>query len=162
MNPKKQFTFVPYSGFTQHYREVAWDYSWKWNFAISLTLLNVDLTKTHSKTDYPNLDFNNYIYKKNLGNVTTIAETTTTYDISNTNYYVVDADICINSYYVFSTASSHSLTDFPTTILHEFGHVMGLGHSQYASAVMYATISKGDIKRTLTSDDINGVRYKYN
>ena len=51
--------------------------------------------------------------------------------------------------------------DLPTTILHELGHAAGLGHSAQTSALMYFQVSAGQNKRTLTQDDIDGIRAAY-
>jgi hypothetical protein len=50
-------------------------------------------------------------------------------------------------------------TDLPTVALHEAGHNLGLDHSAVASAVMYAYY--GGARRTLTTDDIDGLRSVY-
>ncbi|KAI3756790.1 hypothetical protein L1987_56613 [Smallanthus sonchifolius] len=50
--------------------------------------------------------------------------------------------------------------DFETVALHEIGHLLGLGHSQYQSAIMWATIGAGESKG-LTLDDIRGLRALY-
>jgi hypothetical protein len=50
-------------------------------------------------------------------------------------------------------------TDLDTVALHEAGHTLGLDHSATTSAVMYAFY--GGARRTLTSDDIEGIRSLY-
>jgi hypothetical protein len=50
-------------------------------------------------------------------------------------------------------------TDLPTVALHEAGHTLGLDHSAVASAVMFAFY--GGPRRTLTDDDIAGLRSIY-
>lgn len=62
--------------------------------------------------------------------------------------------------------------DLPSTLLHELGHAAGLGHpceppnlsrctaSENAS-VMYYSIGPGVMKRTLTQDDIDGLKAQY-
>jgi predicted Zn-dependent protease len=44
-------------------------------------------------------------------------------------------------------------------ITHEFGHVVGLNHSAYNTAVMYPTFAKGEVRYTLSSDDISGYNH---
>jgi len=56
-----------------------------------------------------------------------------------------------------------NIADIQNTITHEAGHVIGLDHSNFPQAVMYAYASPGEIKkRVLSQDDINGVCDIYN
>ncbi|KAK9058985.1 hypothetical protein SSX86_021603 [Deinandra increscens subsp. villosa] len=50
--------------------------------------------------------------------------------------------------------------DFETVALHEIGHLLGLGHSQFRNAIMWATIGPG-VTKGLTLDDIRGIRALY-
>lgn len=50
-------------------------------------------------------------------------------------------------------------TDLDSVALHEAGHSLGLDHSADAAAVMYAYYAAG--RRTLTDDDIKGMRSLY-
>jgi hypothetical protein len=45
--------------------------------------------------------------------------------------------------------------DFETAVVHELGHVLGLGHSSTATSVMYSTLAAGTADRTLTAADLN-------
>ncbi|KAJ9562509.1 hypothetical protein OSB04_007669 [Centaurea solstitialis] len=47
-----------------------------------------------------------------------------------------------------------------TLAIHELGHVLGLDHSEYKNASMYAIIDPGD-ERGLSSDDIQGMKDLY-
>jgi hypothetical protein len=49
--------------------------------------------------------------------------------------------------------------DLETVALHEFGHTLGLAHSNDTSAVMYAYY--GGRRRDLRQDDVDGIQYIY-
>lgn len=51
--------------------------------------------------------------------------------------------------------------DVETVALHELGHILGLGHSSVAGAVMQPTIAPATTKRSLANDDIDGVTGNY-
>ena len=51
--------------------------------------------------------------------------------------------------------------DLSSTVLHEFGHAAGLGHTSLNTAVMYFALAKHTMKRTLTDDDISGLGAQY-
>ncbi|KZV56463.1 metalloendoprotein 1-like [Dorcoceras hygrometricum] len=51
--------------------------------------------------------------------------------------------------------------DMQSVALHELGHMLGLGHSQNAEAVMFSIFDYGYIKRDLGRDDILGIRALY-
>ncbi len=51
--------------------------------------------------------------------------------------------------------------DFPTVVLHEFGHSLGLGHSGDPAAIMFPSIAPETVKRTLAADDILGIQALY-
>jgi hypothetical protein len=44
--------------------------------------------------------------------------------------------------------------DFQTVVTHELGHALGLGHSTNPNSVMYATLSTGQSRRTMTVQDL--------
>jgi hypothetical protein len=45
--------------------------------------------------------------------------------------------------------------DFETAVMHELGHVLGLGHSSTATSVMYSTLATGLSNRALVAADLN-------
>jgi predicted Zn-dependent protease len=60
-----------------------------------------------------------------------------------------------------SLSSTESAVDLESVAVHEIGHILGLGHTSDESAIMYPTISSGERKVTLESDDIKGVQVLY-
>ncbi|KAF5775631.1 putative matrilysin [Helianthus annuus] len=50
--------------------------------------------------------------------------------------------------------------DVETLALHEIGHLLGLGHSQFPKAIMWPTFRAG-VTKGLNSDDIRGLRALY-
>ena len=67
---------------------------------------------------------------------------------------ILDED---DSWTVGAVPGSH---DLETVVTHEIGHILGLAHSQYKEALMYALIDDGVIKK-LAQDDIDGIRVRY-
>jgi hypothetical protein len=45
--------------------------------------------------------------------------------------------------------------DFQTTVTHELGHALGLGHSTNVSSPMYESLASGLANRTVTTQDLN-------
>jgi matrixin len=83
----------------------------------------------------------------------TIAKTTLTFDTETGDIF--DADIEINSFAVEITIGDAFVShDLQAILTHEFGHFLGLGHSQEPDATMNANYSPEDIGfRTLSPDD---------
>jgi len=72
-----------------------------------------------------------------------------------------EADMGINTRFKWSTSipTPTGRYDLESVILHENGHVAGLGHSADTSAVMFAYY--GGVRRALHQDDIGGISFLY-
>jgi predicted Zn-dependent protease len=73
---------------------------------------------------------------------------------------VNEADINLNGnsgVYWHNYPPNSQYFDVQSVVLHEFGHFLGLNHSNDGDAVMYNSISGGVIKRSLYYDDSNGI-----
>ncbi len=71
---------------------------------------------------------------------------------------IFDADMEFNNNTVWGNQGSGTTYDYESVILHEAGHFLGLDHTpNVTSAVMYESIANGQIKRTLTTTDVNDV-----
>lgn len=85
----------------------------------------------------------------------------TTVTQNSTTGEIYDADIELNSFhYKFSTDATGSTdqVDLENTLTHEFGHALGLAHSQVQEATMFGFSAAGDTaKRSLDNDDIAGL-----
>ena len=94
----------------------------------------------------------------------TIAITVVTFD--SLTGEIFDADIELNSRtpvntggFVFASGRTPEPDecDLQTILTHEFGHFLGLAHSNITRAVMYPTAGLGEIRSDLNSDDSAGV-----
>ena len=86
-----------------------------------------------------------------------------TYTWSNAEGEIVHFDIEVNTEnFAWSTDGAAETHDLQNTITHEFGHVIGLDHSQVAAATMAPSSTIGEIfKRELHSDDKEGHQHIY-
>lgn len=95
-----------------------------------------------------------------------IAITIATFDSFTGEIY--DADMEFNTFdaatntegFHFSVApvvSDPGAADLQTILTHEFGHFMGLSHSDNERAVMWPEAGLGEIRRDLTADDAAGM-----
>ncbi len=92
----------------------------------------------------------------------TVGQTSSWYYVSTGE--LVDTDIILNSTHPFGIDFSPDKFDAESVLLHELGHALGLANLYSPSdsdKVMYGYIAKGQIKRSLHQDDINGVVYLY-
>lgn len=78
---------------------------------------------------------------------------------------IIDADIVFwDAAFRFFSGSSGCSGGFyiEDIAAHEFGHALGLGHSNITGATMYPSVSSCNAgNRTLEADDIAGVRFLY-
>jgi hypothetical protein len=78
--------------------------------------------------------------------------------------FINETDISFNSNYDWNCLGNPSWTemDVQNIATHELGHSLGLGHSSYSTATMYAYANYGETqKRSLHWDDIDGIEYLY-
>jgi hypothetical protein len=75
---------------------------------------------------------------------------------------IYDADVELNSYVVdFDLETVGSGTDLQSVVQHESGHVLGLAHSDDATATMFTSYSGRSDMRTLEEDDAAGLCATY-
>ena len=86
-----------------------------------------------------------------------------TYTWSNSKGEIVHFDIEVNTEnFEWSTDGNAEKHDLQNTITHEFGHAIGLDHSQIEEATMAASSSIGEVnKRELHHDDKEGHQHIY-
>lgn len=92
-----------------------------------------------------------------------LAATLTGYYSGNTIY---DADVYTNTKYKFYSSREadgcNAEFDIDGIMVHEVGHVIGLGHSNVAGSTMYPSVSScNSANRTLEADDLAGMRALY-
>jgi hypothetical protein len=121
-------------------------------------LEDVECKKTEYNTDGPNVNVvffqdNDWTYTGIDG---TLAKTIVTFDDRTGEIY--DADIDINAAENNLTVTDSKVGyDLQSIVTHEAGHFIGMAHSPYADATMYASYTPGTIQsRTLNPDDMAG------
>lgn len=80
--------------------------------------------------------------------------------IQTSGHYAVGGLLYLNVSVGQGNISRFDRTALLVIIAHEVGHILGLGHSQDASALMYFNAT-GKAHLTLSQDDIDGVSYLY-
>jgi hypothetical protein len=98
-------------------------------------------------------DTNNDLGWVNLGGCCTLA--VTWYGTSDGE---AEADVALNTRFPWATNGVDNY-DVETVILHEIGHVLGLGHSSVSGSIMEAIYS--GVLRTVQQDDERGATYLY-
>lgn len=130
----------------------------QWNYAAGKSLTEVSSGVHYGYTTYPNPDGNSYVYKDDAGTLY-VGET---YIRTNSSSHIIfECDININTHYEFANSAQKGKYDTYSVLLHESGHVIGLKHSEYSSAVMWKALGTGITKRDLTTDDKNGAKAIY-
>jgi hypothetical protein len=88
-----------------------------------------------------------------------------TYIVSRSGSSLYEIDVVINTRYGWGCCGEPNLYDVRNAMTHEFGHWLALDeqtHTWDYFKTMYFTSSPGETrKRTLESDDINGINYIY-
>jgi len=80
----------------------------------------------------------------------------TYWNYSRSTLAIVDADIYLNTQYIWS------IRDVDAVMTHEFGHLIGLDHSDVKSAIMSADpYNSYEYQRTLRGDDVAGCTKLY-
>lgn len=77
---------------------------------------------------------------------------------------LLDSDIKFNAAFTWATNLSETAFDVQTIALHELGHALSLDDlydDDQESMAMFYSFSKGQIKRNLHQDDMNGITYLY-
>ncbi len=76
---------------------------------------------------------------------------------------IVETDIWINDAYNWDAtgAPDGDEVDLESTIAHEFGHWLSLGHDPDSAALMFPVITMGTLKRELHTSDRQGIEFIY-
>jgi hypothetical protein len=87
----------------------------------------------------------------------TLAKTTVTFNATTGEIY--DADIEVNTAFNPVTVTDESPQyDLQSIMTHEVGHLIGLAHSPFPEASMFAGYAPGDVSfRTLANDDVAAI-----
>lgn len=81
---------------------------------------------------------------------------------TNSSGRVIESDIRINSSHVWANSAQPGKYDVQSTLTHELGHALRVGHSSTYADTMYGSASTNtDYKRTPTSDDYQAANDSY-
>jgi len=83
----------------------------------------------------------------------------TTLSVISSTGEIYDADVELNSHdNAFTTDDLDVKVDLYSIVLHEAGHVLGIGHSPWSTSTMTGSYANGSIDpRSLEADDINAI-----
>jgi matrixin len=70
-------------------------------------------------------------------------------------------DTALNLNLPWATSGEPSSYDVQTVALHEFGHCLELADNSDSGTVMYRYTNTGDIRRSLSLDDVSGIQFLY-
>ena len=151
--------YRPYVEFTAESREGMRQAMSTWNKYLPVGQRACFDNTSHYLTSYPQNDGLCRIYKTHLGDFNYVAQNTWWYNPATGA--TSSSDIDINANYSWANGAAPGRYDVQTIVLHEIGHSVGLDHSGNSNAVMYAYAYTNTTKRSLHSDDINGVQSIY-
>ena len=83
---------------------------------------------------------------------------------SNGTYEIYDADIVTNTAYAWASAGESCSSEMyvEAVMVHEVGHLLGLGHTSVSGATMYPSVSYCNMgPATTEADDENGINALY-
>lgn len=163
---KSSLVYVPYSGFAELTRQQFNDALYVWNCELPNGITMTRSVSTHnSAPDVIPQDGRNYIYRlpELDANNSYIAQNRV---IDDGKWLgtpaVVESDINFNVNKKFANSAKAGCYDVQTVFLHETGHTLGLDDiSSPKLAVMYKAGQTGMERRSLHSDDRNGLAEAY-
>lgn len=154
---QRPLTFYAVSGTDSLYTSSLQSCMSTWNNAGYGTMFRYGGTK--NKLANALADGTSTFYTITLSKTGVYAVTTTHYNIS-TNY-IQEVDMSLNTAYNYSSIIVDGV-DLASVLTHELGHALGLDHSSNTEATMYHSYSNGETKkRSLHTDDLNGLAYLY-